>query len=199
MDVALFACDQELFEDAFKTFARSFIAIKNDESMFSIMDIMRESMLYKLCSPSFLCLIVVFLIEEQNLTEDNYFQKALAAEVASLKKDRNYKKNVKDKASKLLVSLCNREIDLCLSCVYDQSKEIEVVVDNALHGRKRGMEPSQFSYLYVVINKWSNQFAEAMRSYEVVDNTIETIISDVTKTVKTHISNCVCLTHGYYL
>ena len=195
MDVALFACDQELFEDAFKTFARSFIAIKNDESLFSIMDIMRESMLYKLCSSYILCLIVVFLIEEQNLTEDNYFQKALANIVASLKKDRNYKKNVKDEASKLLVSLCNREIDLCLSCVRDESNEIEMVVENALHGRKRGMEPSQFSYFYGVINKWSNQCAESLQSYGIIDKTIDNCLSDVVTAVKKHISYIVC--HAY--
>lgn len=143
--------------------------------------------------------IVVFLIDEQNLTEDNFFQKTLAIEVTSIKKDRKYKKNIKDKAQKLLVSLCNREIDLCLSIVYDKSKEIEEVVEGALHGHRREMEYSEFRYLYRVINKWSNQFAESLRFYGVIDNTIDTLISDVTKVVKKHISNCVYKPCWFYL
>ena len=52
MDIALFACDKELFDDACKVLTRCFFALKGNASILSIMEIMQESMLYKLCISS---------------------------------------------------------------------------------------------------------------------------------------------------
>lgn len=49
VDIAFFVCQDELFEDAFKTLSRVFATFQGDDDWLSALDIIQQSMLYKLC------------------------------------------------------------------------------------------------------------------------------------------------------
>ena len=49
MDIGFFVCGDELFEDTYKTLSRIFALLQSDDDWLSVLDIMQQSMLYKMC------------------------------------------------------------------------------------------------------------------------------------------------------
>ena len=187
MDIGFFVCGDELFEDTYKTLSRIFALLQSDDDWLSVLDIMQQSMLYKMCLWFSLRWFVDGLIDDRVIVDEECFTNALKRKLNTDDLSAISTEQLKSSAKQVLTSLCYGVIDQYILVAPNQYDAIRDVVMDALYFRNRdARESSSFRILYEKIYQYARQYSRVLHEHKVSNGTISVGRADVTKTIEKH-------------
>lgn len=188
MDIGFFVCGDELFEDTYKTLSRIFALLQSDDDWLSVLDIMQQSMLYKMCMWFSLRWFVDGLIDDRVIVDEECFTNALKRKLNTDDLSAISTEQLKSSAKQVLTSLCYGVIDQYILVAPNQYDAIRGVVMDALQFKNRDERgSSSFRILYEKIYQYSRQYFRVLCQHNVNRKTASVGRTEVSKIIDGHI------------